>query len=183
MSKSVARIGRRIVELEWNLGFLNGSINLLEYTGTEYTEKFYQRGPAPDFDGSCWFDEKYTHGMHFPNQSNITIFDCILPYYIDGDLNITQSHAILKYLGRKHDLVGKTDAENIRVDMTEHEAADMRLEWMNLVYRSKEDFDKFVDEYKTKILLPRLKNLSKYLDTHPWFAGDHITTYALKWHR
>ncbi|KAL7647620.1 UNVERIFIED_CONTAM: hypothetical protein RMT77_001220 [Armadillidium vulgare] len=139
--------------------------NLLEYTGTEYTEKFYQRGPGPDFDGSCWFDEKYTHGMHFPN----------LPYYIDGDLNITQSHAILKYLGRKHDLVGKNEAENIRVDMTEHEAADMRLEWMNLIYKSKEDFDKSVDEYKTKILLPRLKTLSKYLGTHPWFAGDHLT--------
>lgn len=40
---------------------------LLEYTGTEYEEKIYDCGPAPDYDKSCWFDVKFTLGLDFPN--------------------------------------------------------------------------------------------------------------------
>ena len=47
---------------------------LLEHTGTEYKEKQYKCGPAPDFDKSCWFEIKETLGFDFPN----------LPYMIDG---------------------------------------------------------------------------------------------------
>lgn len=54
----------------------------------------YVQGDAPGFDRSDWLNEKETLGLDFPN----------LPYMIDGDLRITQSHAILTYLARKHDL-------------------------------------------------------------------------------
>ena len=36
--------------------------------------------PAPDFDKSCWFDNKFSLGFDFPN----------LPYFIDGDIKLTQ---------------------------------------------------------------------------------------------
>ena len=35
---------------------------------------------APDFDKSCWFDNKFSLGFDFPN----------LPYFIDGDIKLTQ---------------------------------------------------------------------------------------------
>ncbi|TOF72058.1 hypothetical protein CGJ15_27680, partial [Vibrio parahaemolyticus] len=65
---------------------------MLEYLGTEYEEKFYNFGPAPDFDRSEWLNEKFKLGLDLPN----------LPYYIDGDIKITQSHAILRHLGRQN---------------------------------------------------------------------------------
>ena len=52
---------------------------LLEYTGTKYEEKFYKCGPAPDFDKSCWFDNKFSLSLDFPNVSLI-IIGCI--YYL-----------------------------------------------------------------------------------------------------
>merc|ERR1712243_294385 len=72
---------------------------LLTYTGTEFDDKKLSCGPAPDFDKSCWYDNKFSLGLDFPN----------LPYYIDGDVKITQSNAILRHSAQKHDLVGKTE--------------------------------------------------------------------------
>ena len=34
----------------------------------------------------------------------ITVYIFQLPYYIDGDIKITQSNAILRYIGRKYGL-------------------------------------------------------------------------------
>ena len=47
---------------------------LLAYTKTEHMEKFYEMGPAPDFDKSDFHNVKDQLGLDFPN----------LPYYIDG---------------------------------------------------------------------------------------------------
>ncbi|KAL7647621.1 UNVERIFIED_CONTAM: hypothetical protein RMT77_001221 [Armadillidium vulgare] len=150
----------------WKLRGLGQSIKLiLEYTGTEYKEKQYVCGPAPDFDGSDWTNEKFNLGMDFPN----------IPYYFDGERKITQSHAILRHIARKHNLTGKTECENVRIDMSEGEAGDLRSAWVKLVYSSKEEFEKSKGDYKKNTLLPKLTNLSKFLGNHPWFAGEHIT--------
>jgi len=53
-------------------------------------------------------------------------------HYIDGDVKLSQSFAIMKYLGRKHDLAPKTEEEKIRVDLTEGEVMDMRFNWSTL---------------------------------------------------
>ena len=52
--------------------------SVLKYTGTEFEDKLLSCGPAPDFDRSCWFDQKFKLGLDFPN----------LPYYIDGDIKV-----------------------------------------------------------------------------------------------
>ncbi|KAK8760834.1 hypothetical protein V5799_027896 [Amblyomma americanum] len=57
-----------------------------------------------------------------------------LPYYIDGDLKLTQSMAILRYLARKHGLDGKTEAQKQRIDITEQQFADFRMNWVRLCY-------------------------------------------------
>ncbi|VDL65089.1 unnamed protein product [Hymenolepis diminuta] len=79
----------------WDIRGLAESIRLLlRYLGVDFEEKLYHFGPAPDFDGKEWFDEKFKLGLDFPN----------LPYYIDGDFKLTQSSAILEYIADKHDM-------------------------------------------------------------------------------
>ncbi|KAL3191602.1 hypothetical protein MRX96_059700 [Rhipicephalus microplus] len=77
-------------------------------------------GAAPDYDREEWLKEKFTLGLQFPN----------LPYYIDGDVKMTQSMAIIRYLARKHDLAGRNEKETQELDMLEQQARD--LAW-NLV--------------------------------------------------
>jgi glutathione S-transferase len=57
-----------------------------------------------------------------------------LPYLIDGDLKITQSNAIMRHIGRKHGLDGKTESEKVRVDMMENESMDFRNGLVRLCY-------------------------------------------------
>ena len=83
-------------------------------------------GPAPDYDKTCWTGIKTTLGLDFPN----------LPYYFDGDVKLTQSNAILRYIARKHDLLGKTEAERIRVDMLAEQSMDFRNGIVRLAYNS-----------------------------------------------
>ena len=62
-------------------------------SGVEFEDKMLSCGPAPGFDKSCWFDNKFSLGLDFPN----------LPYYVDGDVKVTQSNAILRFIARKYD--------------------------------------------------------------------------------
>ena len=70
----------------------------------------------------------------------IYLYQC--PYYIDGDVKLSQTFAILKYLGRKHNMAAKTEEEQIRVDLIEAEAEDMRTKWSTLCYH-----DDFVSNF------------------------------------
>ena len=52
-------------------------------------------------------DIKPNLGLDFPN----------VPYYKDGDLKLTQSLAIIRYIGKKHGMYGKSDEESAKIDM------------------------------------------------------------------
>ena len=65
--------------------------------GVVHNLRRYVTGEAPTYDKSCWFDIKYSLGFDFPN----------LPYFIDGDVKLTQTNAILRHISRKHGLDGK----------------------------------------------------------------------------
>jgi len=146
----------------WNIRGLAQPIRLLlEYTGTEFEDKMYECGPAPDYDKSCWFDIKFDLGMDFPN----------LPYYIDGDLKITQSNAIIRHIARKHDMCGKTEEEKVRVDVLENQAVDMSRALTQLCYR---EYDTKKDAY-LEALKKTLKQYSDCLGERKWFAGDNLT--------
>ncbi|KAL4645892.1 glutathione S-transferase Mu 3-like [Arapaima gigas] len=140
---------------------------LLEYTGTPYEEKLYSCGEdkkfvgAPDYDKSCWLNEKEKLGMDFPN----------LPYLVDGDRKLVQSIAIMRYIARKHNLCGETEDEIIRVDIAENQAIDWRYEFVVMGYT---DFDKLKPAYLQK-LPGLLKQFSNFLGDRKWFAGDKIT--------
>ena len=51
-------------------------------------------------------DIKPNLGLDFPN----------VPYYKDGDLKITQSLAIIRYIGKKHGMYGKSDEESAKIE-------------------------------------------------------------------
>ena len=52
-------------------------LDFFKLVATNQIESFVS---APDFDKSCWFDNKFSLGFDFPN----------LPYFIDGDIKLTQ---------------------------------------------------------------------------------------------
>ncbi|XP_062921364.1 glutathione S-transferase Mu 3-like [Mobula hypostoma] len=147
----------------WDIRGLAHPIRLLlEYTGTAYEEKLYSCGDAPNYDKSTWLNVKTKLGLDFPN----------LPYLIDGETKITQSNAILRYIARKHNLVGETDAEKVRVDLMENQAMDFRMAIVRLCYNP--DYEKLKPDY-LKNLPDVLKQFSDFLGERSWFAGDKIT--------
>jgi glutathione S-transferase len=72
-----------------------------------------------------------------------------LPYLIDGEHKITQSNAIMRYMGRKHGLDGKTEEEKVRVDMLENESMDFRNGLISVCYNPD-----FVSTHLTRLSIP-----------------------------
>ena len=71
---------------------------LLAHTGTPFTEVLY--GDGPEEEARWAVDKKAMSGSYaFPN----------LPFYDDGSVKLTQSVAIMRYIGRKHGLCGSSD--------------------------------------------------------------------------
>ncbi|KAM9244412.1 glutathione S-transferase Mu 1-like isoform 3-T3 [Dugong dugon] len=118
----------------WDIRGLGHAIRLLlEYTESNYEEKKYIEGDAPNYDKGHWLNEKFKLGLDFPN----------LPYLIDGPHKITQSNAIMRYIARKHNMCGETEAEKIRVDILENQIMDTRMDLVRVCYSP--DFITFVD--------------------------------------
>jgi len=136
---------------------------LLEYTGTEWEDKFYTCGPPPEYDRSSWLNEKFNLGLDFPN----------LPYLIDGDKKLTQTKAILKYIARKHNLLGNTEEEQIRVDLADCQNDDFRVGIVTLVYNP--DFSEVKKADYLKTVPEKLEQFSKFLGNNPWFGGKNIS--------
>lgn len=66
-----------------------------------YFQKYLQA------DRNAWLAVKFSLGLDFPN----------LPYMVDGDIRLTQSLAILRYLGRKFNLAPSNEAEQVASHM------------------------------------------------------------------
>ncbi|CAG2170542.1 unnamed protein product [Oppiella nova] len=129
---------------------------LLKYAGVDFNDKRYD-GDNKD----SWFSVKPNLGLEFPN----------LPYYTDGDIKLTQSLAILRYLGRKHRLVATDDQTLARQDMAEQQIEDMRIGFMlNIVYTDNSEA-KMVD-YMTGTLKSHLDLLVKFLGDKQWLTGQ-----------
>ncbi|XP_006197481.1 glutathione S-transferase Mu 1-like [Vicugna pacos] len=146
----------------WDIRGLAHAIRLLlEYTGSDYEEKIYSMGDAPDYDRSQWLSEKFKLGLDFPN----------LPYLIDGAHRLTQSNAILRYIARKHNLCGETEEEKIRVDVLENQAMDTRLDLVRVCYNP--DFEELKPGF-LKEIPEKMKLFSQFLGKRTWFAGDKL---------
>ncbi|KAL3853135.1 hypothetical protein ACJMK2_016705 [Sinanodonta woodiana] len=135
---------------------------LLHYVGENYDDVMYEQGDAPDYSREQWTSVKHTLGLPFPN----------LPYYIDGDVKITQSNAIIRYIARKHNLLGKTEQEKVDVDVLLEQAMDFRNVLVGLAYNR--DYENLKDHY-FKDLPQKLQGFESFLGDKPYFAGSEIT--------
>ena len=57
-----------------------------------------------------------------------------LSYKITGDVKLTESNAIIRYIARKHGLDGKTETERVRIDMMENLSLSLYMEFARVAY-------------------------------------------------
>ncbi|CAN7985222.1 unnamed protein product [Ixodes hexagonus] len=137
--------------------------NLLVYKGVPFEDKRYKKGPPPEYSRAEWLADKFNLGLKFPN----------LPYYIDGDVKLTQSLAILRYLARKYDLGPRNEEETRELDMLEQQARDVST---NLVrsFLSDVNFPEARKKYEDN-MANVLKPWADHLANRKWVLGDRLT--------
>ena len=127
--------------------------------GAEYEDKLYTMDQREN-----WLTtDKWNLGLDFPN----------LPYYIDGDVKLSQSIAIIRYLARKYNLAGTNETERIRIDLAECQLVDFRTGFnAGLCYNP--NFETLKGPY-IAALPDKLKLFSQFLGTNLWFAGQNLS--------
>ncbi|KAF8777974.1 Glutathione S-transferase Mu 3 like protein [Argiope bruennichi] len=133
---------------------------LLHYKKVDFEDKRY---PANAEGFQEWQKDKFSLGFDFPN----------LPYYIDGDIKLTQSIAIMRYLGMKHGLDGKTDEQKRRVLMAEQQSVDFRDKLRAFVVGS--EYETTKKEEFLKGVQPMFQQWEKCLEGRKFLAGDDVT--------
>ena len=91
-----------------------------------------------------------------------------MPYYIDGNVKLSQSLAIIRHLARKNNLVGNTEEEQNRISLLEQQLKDSHGAFVGLCYDT--NFDTLKADF-LKQLPPKLEQLSQFLGERPYFAG------------
>ncbi|KAA0198311.1 Tyr p 8 allergen [Fasciolopsis buskii] len=130
---------------------------LLEYYGVEYEEHLYGKD-----DQEKWLGEKFNLGLDLPN----------LPYYIDGNVKLTQSVAIMRYISEKHGTLGSTPEERAKLSMIEGAAMDLRMAFGRTCYSP--NFEELKVEY-LKELPKTLKMWSHFLGDHQYLTGSKVS--------
>lgn len=128
---------------------------LLTHLGVDYEERLYHVTDAPEFDVSDWFNEKHNLGLDFPN----------IPYFIDGDVRISQTLAILQYICLKYrpEYLGRDKDEQWRTweigDFLNNHIVGMTMPCYMPTY-NKENVVNYI-----KSFLPRVQNyfIGRYL--------------------
>ena len=90
----------------------------MAYLGVDYEMVEYEQGDPPDYSRDSWLNDKYKLGLEFPN----------LPYFIHGDVRITETTAIHKYIAGRWgpDLLGRDPAERAHVNMVASIVGDLK---------------------------------------------------------
>ncbi|GFT97216.1 glutathione S-transferase Mu 1 [Nephila pilipes] len=130
---------------------------LLHYKNVDFEDKRYSLD-----DPTSWQNVKFTLNLDFPN----------LPYLIDGNVRLTQSVTILRYLAKKHELDGKTEKEKLRVSLAEQQIVDFRTSLSRLCYDK--NFEKIKPEFVPKVPV-QLKLVADFLGSRKFLAGDCVT--------
>jgi glutathione S-transferase len=104
----------------WKIrGLISPVKYILEYLGKEYNAVDYEQGDGPEFSRESWLQVKPNLGLDFPN----------LPYLLDGDVKITESSAMLRYIANKYgdqSFSGKNAKDKAIVDMMYGVVSDIK---------------------------------------------------------
>ncbi|XP_039261909.2 glutathione S-transferase class-mu 26 kDa isozyme 47-like [Styela clava] len=140
----------------WDLrGFAEPARMLLEYGGIEYENRLVT-------DGQKWFAEKFSLGMDFPN----------LPYIIDGDVKLTESWAIYRYLGKKFNLFPTSEEDQRQADMLQGVINDIRVGFVRYIYGA--DLYEKIDELR-KNQSGKVDLMEKYLKDRKFLIGNDLS--------
>ena len=100
-----------------------------------------------------------------------------LPSYRRGEMEIFQSHAIIRHLARVHDLYGSTEAERVRCDVIEEAISDLNELVGKAPWRS--DFKSGRADYVANELGPALDQLERFLKANEnpggFWVGSSLT--------
>ncbi|CAL1275165.1 unnamed protein product [Larinioides sclopetarius] len=145
----------------WDLRGRAESIRyVLHYKKVDFEDKRYPMDPEGF---QQWQKDKFSLGCDFPN----------LPYYIDGDIKLTQSIAIMRYLGNKLGLEGKTDEEKRRVLVAEQQSVDFRDKLRSYVVGN--EYEITGKEEFLKGVQPVFQLWEKFLGDRKFLAGGDVT--------
>lgn len=128
---------------------------LLHYKNVKFEDKRY-------LSYDSWQNDKFQLNLDFPN----------LPYYIDDNVKLTQSTAILRYLARKHELDGKTEEEKVRAVLAEQQIIDFRTSMIRTCYNH--EFEKIKPEF-VKHVPTQLKLFVNFLGDRKFLTGENVT--------
>lgn len=129
---------------------------MLNFMGIDFEDKRYK-------DVTDWSADKYTLGFDFPN----------LPYLIDGDIKITESVALYRYLGRKSELFPRSETERRDCDVIESIANDLRLRMSLLAYLTPDVTKKLHDTQS--FCVERTAQVDRFLSGKKFVAGEQLT--------
>ena len=151
----------------WHIRGLAAQIRyMLHYAKVDFEDVTYEMGPAPEWSKACWFDVKPNMGLDFPN----------LPYFFDGELNLTETAAIMKYIAHKWapELLGKSSAEYARAEMMQEHCGQVKRAITMPAYTGGDDITcKAIFEGARPHLDKVVAFMAKY--QHAWVAGNNLT--------
>ena len=135
---------------------------MLEICKLNYVYKQYEVGDPPEYSKKEWTDEKYLLGLDFPN----------LPYLIDGDIKITETLPIMRYLARKYkpEMLGTTIEKQTLADMLANVIFNAYWETWIIAYDKEDGLQDYLQTSYTK-----LEPISKFLGEKLFLIGDQVT--------
>ncbi|CAG9317720.1 unnamed protein product [Blepharisma stoltei] len=137
---------------------------LLRHLEVDFEDMMYQQGDAPDYDRSEWLNVKETLGMEFPN----------LPYWIDEDIKLSETFAILEYVAAKYSpsYLGNNMMEETHVVMMQGVLKDLKTAATKPCLSS--DALSLIPLCRES-LKPTLIRIGSFLEGKRFLIGDHPT--------
>lgn len=121
-------------------------------------------------DNGIAYEEEIVNFNDWPARKPNTVLGQ-LPIVFDGDFQIGQSNAILRYAARKHGLYGKDDKEAALIDMLNDQQEDCRVAYLGMIYKAYEtEKDSFIKGLPDKLTVFE-KMLGKNHGGSGYFVG------------